>query len=235
MRAKTHVLRDHTVTSWLDLCRLVELADRKRWLFRGESRCGRELRPTVGRISDAPGAARKVAFDPAHELAVLRLFQRQARPYLTHTPDNDTEWLAISQHHGLPTRLLDWSESLFVAAYFAVTHAGTKGPAVIYVNRDIPEMSSQQEREPFAIRKVLLYRPPHISPRIPAQSSVFTVHPNPSLDLTWERVARWTIDATACGGIKRALDGCGINESTLSPGLDGLARHLGWLYKWGKL
>ena len=31
------------------------------------------------------------------------------------------------------------------------------------------------------------------------------------------------------------LDSCAINESTLFPDLDGLARHLDWRYKWGQL
>ena len=226
---------DRVVGSWADLCKLVEVSDRKRWLFRGESKSDRDLRPTVGRVGGATGSGRKEPYSAEHEQTVLRLFKRQARPYLTHTPENDTEWLAIAQHHGLPTRLLDWSESVFVAAYFAVKNAGTKGPGVIYVNRDIPEMTASQERQPFAVRKVLLYRPPHISARIPAQSSVFTIHPEPDQNLTWQRVARWTIEPQACWKIKRALDGCAINESTLFPGLDGLARHLGWLYKWSNL
>jgi hypothetical protein len=31
------------------------------------------------------------------------------------------------------------------------------------------------------------------------------------------------------------LDACGVNESSLFPDLDGLARHIGWRYKWGRV
>lgn len=58
------------------------------------------------------------------EVAIVREFMRRAHHYLPDTPGPDDwiEWLALMQHHGAPTRLLDWTYSLQVAAHFALTH-----------------------------------------------------------------------------------------------------------------
>src|SRR5437870_7104314 len=120
----------------------------------------------------------------------------------------------------MATRLLDWTERLLVASYFAVTEAGTRGDASVYGVSGIREVTKAEARNPFGLQEVVVYRPPHISPRIPAQRSVFTVHPDPTATFSPPALVEWRISDAACATIKRVLDACAINEASLFPDLD---------------
>ncbi len=67
-----------------------------------------------------------------YEQNILRQFRRAAHHFIATPPDgNDTlEWLSLIQHHGGPTRLLDFTKSLYVAAFYAVEDA--EGDSVIW-------------------------------------------------------------------------------------------------------
>jgi hypothetical protein len=85
-------------------------------VYRGASSATRGLLTSLDRLGgeDRPHSKRDL------EEHILRNFVRYSRPYLDDArPHNDWELLIAAQHHGVPTRLLDWTYSPLVAAFFA--------------------------------------------------------------------------------------------------------------------
>lgn len=68
------------------------------------------------------------------EAAILREFKRRAHHYVANTPvDHDLlEWLALMRHYNAPTRLVDFTYSHYIAAYFAFSDLDPKCDRVIW-------------------------------------------------------------------------------------------------------
>ena len=109
-------MRDRSVSGWSELNELLYERSlnneirrfRSNFVFRGLRDSHWNLETSLMRLGE----------NVALELRMLRHFQKYA---YSHRDIGDSlwHWLAVAQHHGLPTRLLDWTYSPFVAAHFA--------------------------------------------------------------------------------------------------------------------
>jgi hypothetical protein len=92
-------------------------------VFRGQSNAQWLLSTTLERAGQRYGWSVNALRN--REVVLLDTFQRRAHHFVNAPPDinNRLEWFALMQHHGAPTRLLDFSHSFYVAAFFAMEFA----------------------------------------------------------------------------------------------------------------
>ena len=186
-----------------------------------------------------PSVGRNGNYDLDNELELFAQFKRRAHSTVTSNPTNDWDWLAIAQHHGLPTRLLDWTTSPLVALFFAtqpkignyrLEDCCDKGGAV-YVLHFCNYINTLVDQNPFEYQKFGVFQPPHIASRITGQAGLFTIQPNPDKELSFEKDDRFPDDIIklefskhAATTIQAQLFKIGIRQDMLFPDLDGYAQ-----------
>jgi len=114
---------EHRITSWAHLQDLLfnntfdEKIDRHRssFIYRGMNDAQKPLKTSLARLGGN--------YDQL-ERHLLRNFKKYAHTNVL-TTQSDWNWLALAQHHGLPTRLLDWTYSPYVALHFALNDLQT--------------------------------------------------------------------------------------------------------------
>jgi hypothetical protein len=238
----------------------VGTAFQEAYAFRGQPRASWEtLQPSLLRHVHElrPDAAFEV------ERLLLRRFQAQAFTVLPRgaavgrPPGTTLEWWYQMQHYGVPTRLLDWTHSMYVAAYFAVEsepdHDGAvwvvhkrsveNAMATKYASLDDPRTPWSVDGTPDVLQFVV---PSRETDRMTAQQTLFTVSPGILADhgAIIDRVCdqrqgdpqpilfcKIVIPRQAKRTFLRRLHRMNITASSLFPGIDGLGRSLSELTK----
>ena len=168
-------------------------------VYRGSSDARYPLLTSLDRLGGTRGAHAKQDL----EEHILRNFIRYSRPHLGTEPVNDWEQLVSAQHHGVPTRLLDWTYSPLVATFFATrpsddgeerdravwrldwkrVHEKFDLPGLSLLIEDLEELFGKDGAfTPWTLMRrgarrtfAALLEPPSLDERIVAQAAVFTL------------------------------------------------------------
>jgi hypothetical protein len=219
-----------------------ELLDYTTFVYRGHGNSSWLLEPTLDRIIKSPKSPKRDA-----HLTSFKFETRGRRGTNPSNMDDENDWWALGQHHGLATPLLDWTESPFVALYFAaigslkersknISVFAIGQSSIRVVNNEVMKDDSVDlinDRKPI----VSIVRPQSDeNNRLVNQRGLFTRGPN-NMDMEeWikkyypegrERrdLIKIIIPATGIQDCLRYLNRMNINHSTLFPDLTGASEY----------
>lgn len=238
-------MQEHVVGSMPEFVAVVERWPRTSTYYRGVRDKEFELISSLGRYKTP---LRQLGRSPRDlveiERGALRAFQLESSAYLDRVPANEWEWLALAQHHGMPTRLLDWTRSPLTALFFALesvvraeqkAEGAEKKPetdAAVYgwhpADGEVRFLSGENAGtvSPFEIHQIHAFVPARVNRRVGAQGSLFTAMPDPWEAMDDSCIERIVIPRAAKRVLLDFLLRAGVSASALFPDLDGVSRHL---------
>jgi hypothetical protein len=201
-------------------------------IFRGENQeFETPLTPKIARLSKFYKESSEFAIKL--ELQFLNWFKTESPQFLTQKLNSDIEYLILGQHHGLATRLLDFTLNPLVALYFAVEDECKKEDGFVYVVDDMLWDISENDLLFSSLDKIIdnlesdyhFFVPVNSMKRISSQSGVLAIAKDASKSVTNLRVI-YKIKGTDKPKIKSMLYKINIHKGSLFQDLDSLCESL---------
>jgi len=254
--------KEISIESWEDFVKLADSLDVAKpglltYVYRGHSNKEWQLTPTLLRHLDYK--AKDIIEVLNIEIQALKQFRSKAHIQLKWNEllnvEDIVSWWTIMQHYGAPTRLLDWTESIYVAAYFAVAEDLHQDAVVWvvhaalfhgkmkeqYVNIKIPD-KPEDSRKTFLsndAEDVLIFaKRHHLSERMIAQQGIFSISRNVlsnhfeifndklGADQSRHEFLQLIIPSELKKQFTKRLRSMNISASSLFPGPDGLGKSI---------
>lgn len=205
-----------------------EMFRRGRYLFRGHSDPSWKLIPAFDRMFANQSRSRRLQI--ADDL--LARFKRSLEGFNvpTEAVSSDSMMLALGQHYGLPTRLLDWTESPYIAAFFAFNRSALWGAVDRRVTIWVLDSENPIWSTHYGVE--IIDVPSFGNQRIRNQSGTFTLSKTPFASLEQYVAAqedgaalqRYTLPASDSTRALADLDAMGIHHATVYPEIEGAAQ-----------
>jgi hypothetical protein len=209
---------------------ILDIAPEQFILYRGQP-IDKPLLPKIARY--------KVENPESIEQEMLNEFRRRSLHLMDSHPGNTWDWLALAQHHGMATRPL-------IALWFSMSSFSEQVPEYTVVwgfkppKNDITD--SDKTGDPFRPGGTKIFKPNHIIKRISAQFAWFTIHchddknkfiPFEETPEYGHRLFKIKVHKKCFAECKRWLHNFGINSAVMYPDVDGLAKHVEWMFLGG--
>lgn len=233
-----------------DFVRLIKRFPTPAWAFRGQADASWPLLPRAGRSGyfiKGYGDWQESDSYLSLDLSFFRSWQRLAVACRQDLPGDDLECLALAQHYGVATRLLDWTYNPLAALFFAVEDEGDQDGMVYchYAYKD--DLVWDSTKFSFSDATcVMRYEPRPFDRRILVQKGLFTYHPQPEVPLEPRprssrpmdtisgedfNPAAIRVKAEHKRTLRVALNAFGVNRAVLFPDLEGLSAHANWAWR----
>jgi len=213
------------INSFLEFHSIIQKFSASNFLFRGQSKSGWDLIPRIGRPeynSNVPKIFK--------EEYIIQSWSRYAIHNLSDIPIDYWDWLSLAQHHGLATRLPDWTKNPLIALYFATENYNNNEDCCVFVvdfqNSPIPT----DNVDPFTISSSGFFYPKGLTARVISQRGVFSISHEPKISLEKNikkcNFFKITIQTKSKKEIQKQLEQYGINEFSIYQDLDSLSDYL---------